>query len=57
MSLDVNAGRQVFADYLQGNFHKSKSLDAALMAVIEWAYRKGLADAAADRQGDKAAPP
>jgi hypothetical protein len=46
MSLDVNTGRQVFADYLQGNFHRSKSLDAALMAVIEWAYRKGLEDGA-----------
>ncbi len=52
MSLDVNAGRQVFADYLQDNFHKSKSLDAALMAVIEWAYRKGLEDAGEQHDPD-----
>lgn len=52
MSLDVNTGRQVFADYLQGNFHKSKSLDAALMAVIEWAYRKGLEDAGEQHDPD-----
>jgi hypothetical protein len=46
--LDINEGRQVFADYLQDNWHKSKSLDAALMAAIEFAYRRGLEDVKKD---------
>jgi len=44
MSLDINEVRQIFADYLQTNFHQSKSLDAALMAAVIHAYQKGLED-------------
>jgi len=44
MSLDINEVRKVFADYLQSNFHQSKSLDAALMAAVVYAYEKGLKD-------------
>lgn len=44
MSLDINEARKVFADHLQANFHKAKSLDSALMAVIVFAYEAGLRD-------------
>ena len=45
MPLDLNQMRQEFADYLQDNYHKSKSLDAALMHVLTKAYEAGLRDA------------
>lgn len=45
--LDLNAMRAEFAAYLTDNFHKSKSLDAALMHVLTRAYEQGLADGAA----------
>jgi hypothetical protein len=54
--LDINEGRQVFADYLQANWHKSKSLDAALMAAIEFAYRRGLEDGAATCKSPQTEP-
>jgi hypothetical protein len=49
MSLDINEARQVFAEYLRDNYHKSKSLDAGLMAAVEFAYRKGFDDGNAER--------
>lgn len=44
MSLDINEARKVFADHLQANFHKSKSLDSALMAVVIFSYEAGMKD-------------
>jgi hypothetical protein len=49
MSLDINEARQVFSEYLRDNYHKSKSLDAGLMAAVEFAYRKGFDDGNAER--------
>lgn len=43
--LDIADMREVFAKYLIQNYHNSKSLDAALMHVIERAYQQGLKDA------------
>lgn len=44
--LDLNEARRVFADHLGANADRRHSLDAALMAACEWAYRKGLQDGA-----------
>jgi len=52
MSLDINEVRKVFADYLQTNFHQSKSLDAALMAAVIHAYQKGLKDGKDEKVAD-----
>lgn len=46
--LDLNKARVIFADHLQEHAGQRHSLDAALMAACEWAYRAGLRDADAD---------
>jgi hypothetical protein len=46
--LDLNTMRAEFAAYLTDNFHKSKSLDAALMHVLTRAYEQGMADGRGD---------
>lgn len=43
--LDLNAVRADFAAFLVDHAGHRHSLDAALMHVVEQAYRKGLADA------------
>lgn len=45
MSLDLNQVRAQFADFLSAHSGRRHSLDAALMHVVESAYRKGLEDA------------
>lgn len=51
--LDLNAVRADFAAFLVDHAGHRHSLDAALMHVVEQAYRRGLADAmeSADMQG------
>ena len=44
--LDLNAVRADFAAFLVDHAGHRHSLDAALMHVVEQAYRKGLEDAA-----------
>lgn len=45
MSLDLNLVRADFAAFLASNAARRHSLDAALMHVVEAAYRKGMEDA------------
>jgi hypothetical protein len=43
--IDIAHIRREFVKFLAENYHKSKSLDGALMHVVELAYKKGLEDA------------
>lgn len=45
MSLDLNDARRIFAEHLASDPATRWRMDAALAAVVEWAYQKGLTEA------------
>jgi len=46
--IDIREARNVYAKYIGEHAEESKSLDAALMHVIEWTYNRSYAQGFAD---------
>lgn len=57
--IDINEVRKQFAEYLNQNADRRRSLDSALMHVVELAYLQGMADAKGSQseQADKEPSP